>query len=49
MDVTNTGTLDGDEVVQAYATLPNATVPTTRVRLVAFRRLHIKVRTLTTS
>ena len=40
--VTNTGPLDGDEVVQVYAQTPDATVPTARVRLVAFERVHIK-------
>jgi hypothetical protein len=39
--VTNTGKSDGDEVVQVYAKLPGATVPTTRVRLVGFDRVHI--------
>jgi beta-glucosidase len=39
--VTNTGKTDGDEVVQIYAKLPDATVPTTRVRLVGFDRVHV--------
>ena len=41
VDVTNRGTVAGDEVVQVYVKLPEATVPTTRVRLVAFERLSM--------
>eukprot|EP00040_Diaphanoeca_grandis_P032448 m.196622 g.196622 ORF g.196622 m.196622 type:complete len:903 (+) comp32628_c0_seq1:29-2737(+) len=40
--VKNTGNVDGDEVVQVYAKLPDATVTTTQVRLVAFDRVYIK-------
>ena len=40
--VANTGKVDGDEVVQVYAKLPDASVPTTLVRLVAFERVAIK-------
>ena len=36
------GGVDGDEVVQLYAKLPEATVPTTNIRLVAFERMFIK-------
>lgn len=41
--VANTGgpAAGGEEVVQVYAKLPDATVPTTRIRLVAFERVHI--------
>jgi len=42
VQVKNTGTVDGDEVVQVYAKLPNATVPTTMVRLVSFERVFVK-------
>jgi len=40
--VTNTGSVDGDEVIQVYAQTPDATVPTARIRLVAFDRIFIK-------
>jgi beta-glucosidase len=38
--VTNIGKVTSDEVVQVYAALPDATVPTPRVRLVAFQRVR---------
>jgi beta-glucosidase len=40
--VANAGAVDSDEVVQIYAAFPDATVPTTSVRLVAFERVHVK-------
>ena len=40
--VTNVGAVDSDEVVQIYASLPDATFPTTSVRLAAFERVNIK-------
>ena len=39
--VQNTGSVDADEVVQAYTKQPNATVPVPQVRLSAFERVHI--------
>ena len=39
--VSNTGAVDGDEVVQVYLKQPNATVPTTLVRLAAFERVQL--------
>ncbi|KNC55776.1 glycoside hydrolase family 3 domain-containing protein [Thecamonas trahens ATCC 50062] len=39
--VTNTGKRDGDEVVQLYVSLPDATVPTAHIRLAAFARVGI--------
>jgi len=39
--VTNTGSLDGEEVVQLYVQQPNATVPTPNLRLAAFTRVAI--------
>jgi len=38
--VHNTGTHTSDEVVQVYASVPNATVPAPTVRLVAFQRVR---------
>jgi hypothetical protein len=38
--VTNVGKMASDEVVQVYASLPDATVPAPRVRLVAFQRVR---------
>ena len=38
--VTNIGKMESDEVVQVYASLPDATVPAPRVRLVAFQRVR---------
>lgn len=40
--VRNTGSMDGDEVVQVYVKQPEATVPVPRVRLAAFARVNIK-------
>ena len=37
--VTNTGNVTSDEVVQVYASLPDATVPAPRIRLAAFERI----------
>lgn len=45
--VTNTGNVDSDEVVQVYAQLPDATVPTTLIRLVSFDRVFIRARSST--
>ena len=39
--VTNTGSMDGDEVVQLYAKQPQATMPCPQVRLVDFHRVSI--------
>jgi len=39
--VSNTGTVDSDEVVQAYLKTPNAAEPAPRVRLVAFDRVFV--------
>ncbi len=41
VDVTNTGTRDGDEVVQLYAAHQGSVVPRAREELKAFRRVHI--------
>merc|ERR1712190_256519 len=38
--VRNTGTRTSDEVVQVYASVPNATVPAPKIRLVAFQRVR---------
>ena len=38
VDVTNTGAVPSDEVVQVYVTMPHATVPAPRVRLADFER-----------
>jgi len=38
--VTNTGKVKSDEVVQVYASVPDATVPAPRIRLVAFERVR---------
>jgi hypothetical protein len=40
VDVTNRGKVVGSEVVQVYLKLPEASVPTTRVRPVAFERVR---------
>ena len=42
VDVTNTGAVAGDEVVQLYATTPGASVPAPRIRLADFERVHIQ-------
>ena len=42
VDVSNSGGRDGDEVVQLYLQLPDATVRTTRVRLVGFDRVFLR-------
>ena len=41
IDVTNTGSMDSDEVVQVYTKQPNATVAAPAVRLGAFVRVHV--------
>ena len=41
VSVTNTGSVDSDEVVQVYTKQPNATVAAPTVRLAAFQRVHI--------
>ncbi len=41
VDVTNTGTVDSDEVVQMYASFPDAKVDRPRIALKGFRRVHI--------
>lgn len=43
VDITNIGSVDGDEVVQLYVQTPNATVPSPSIRLAAFERVHIPV------
>jgi beta-glucosidase len=40
-DVSNTGHLPGDEVVQLYVTDAEASVPTPRLHLEGFRRIHL--------
>ena len=42
--VTNSAAFDADEVVQVYATLADATVPTPRRALVAFTRVRVPAR-----
>ena len=42
VNVSNTGKMDSDEVVQLYVTMPRATVPAPLVRLAAFERVHVK-------
>ena len=42
VDVTNTGALDGDEVVQLYAVPPAASHPREREALCGFVRVHLK-------
>ena len=42
VDVTNTGSLDGDEVVELYVQLPDAQVPVPRHALQGFKRLFLK-------
>ena len=41
VDVTNTGGADGDEVVQLYISIENASVPTALRQLVSFQRIRI--------
>jgi beta-glucosidase len=41
VDVTNTGSVDSDEVVQAYLSQPDASVPAPQLRLVAFERVSV--------
>jgi beta-glucosidase len=41
VDVANTGTVAGDEVVQLYVKTPTASVPAPLVRLADFERVHI--------
>lgn len=41
VDVTNTGSREGDEVVQLYLKTPDATTPAPRVRLADFARVHL--------
>ena len=43
VDVTNTGTCAGDEVVQVYVRLPDASVTRPVKELKGFRRLHLAV------
>lgn len=43
VDVTNTGTLDGEEVVQVYVKTSSSAVPTPRIRLADFERVAIRV------
>lgn len=40
VSVHNTGSYTSDEVVQVYASVPNATVPAPTIRLVAFRKVR---------
>jgi beta-glucosidase len=42
VDVTNTGERDGDEVVQLYVRVPNASVTRPVKELKGFQRLHLK-------
>ena len=42
VDLKNSGTCDGDEVVQVYITDSPAKVPTPIKQLVAFKRVHVK-------
>ena len=42
IDVTNTGTMDSDEVVQCYVKQPHASVPVPQVRLVGFNKVSLK-------
>ena len=48
VDVTNTGKVDSDEVVQLYVSTPHATVPAPKVRLADFTRVHIHAGTMAT-
>ena len=41
VDVTNTGAVDGDEVIQLYVKTPTASVKAPNVRLADFGRVHI--------
>jgi beta-glucosidase len=41
VSVTNSGSRDGDEVVQLYVETPHATVKAPRLRLADFARVHI--------
>ncbi len=42
LDVTNTGTCAGDEVVQLYVRHPDAVVPRPMLELKGFRRIHLR-------
>jgi beta-glucosidase len=42
VDVENTGKMAGDEVVQLYINHPESKVPTAKVALEGFRRIHLK-------
>lgn len=42
LDVKNTGLMDGDEVVQVYATYPNSRIDRPKMQLCAFCRVSIK-------
>jgi beta-glucosidase len=42
VDVTNSGTRDGDEVVQLYLSHPSAGVPVPIRQLAGFRRIHLR-------
>ena len=42
VNVTNTGKVAGDEVIQVYVKTPNATVPAPNVRLAAFERISLQ-------
>lgn len=41
-DVTNTGTQDGDEIVQLYVSLPGAKIFRPKVELKGFARIHLQ-------
>jgi len=41
VDISNTGTMTSDEVVQVYVRQPDATVPVPNIRLVSFSRVSI--------
>ena len=43
VEVSNTGTRAGDEVVQLYVEYPNSKVPRPVKQLVGFERVHLKV------
>jgi beta-glucosidase len=43
VDVRNSGSVAGDEVVQAYVTLESSSVPSARIRLADFARVHLEV------
>ncbi len=42
VEVTNTGHMEGDEVVQLYVTLPDASFPVPVKSLQGFKRIHLK-------